>query len=141
VPGTGRALAFGGAGGNAFAGTLAGVGAVGAACCPGDTPGAAGLIAGLIEALGGTGSLPCWISEAFCAAAAGSAGPAPTGGTPGPAPPLAADGGAAALGRAAGSPRPAGAAGGGCGGWLMTVLMTVVLWMLVKMMLFGGGAT
>jgi len=25
--------------------------------------------------------------------------------------------------------------------WLMTLLMTVVLWMLAKMMLFGGGAT
>jgi hypothetical protein len=35
----------------------------------------------------------------------------------------------------------AGAAGAGCGGWLMTVLITVVLWMLAKMMLFGGGAT
>jgi len=25
--------------------------------------------------------------------------------------------------------------------WLMTLLMTVVLWMLAKMMLFGGGTT
>lgn len=32
-------------------------------------------------------------------------------------------------------------AGSGAGGWLITVLMTVVLWMLLKMMLFGGGAT
>jgi len=36
-----------------------------------------GLAAGLIEALGGTGNLPCWISEAFCATEGGSAGPLP----------------------------------------------------------------
>jgi hypothetical protein len=35
------------------------------------------LAAGLIEALGGTASLPCWISEALCATAGGSAGPVP----------------------------------------------------------------
>jgi hypothetical protein len=33
-----------------------------------------------------------------------------------------------------------GAAGAGCGGRLITVLMTVVLWILAKMMLLGGGA-
>jgi hypothetical protein len=45
------------------------------------------------------------------------------------------------LGGAPGPPGATGAAGAGCGGWLMTVLITVVLWMLAKMMLFGGGAT
>jgi hypothetical protein len=35
-----------------------------------------------------------------------------------------------------------GAAGATCAaGWLMTLLMTVVLWILTKMMLFGGGTT
>jgi hypothetical protein len=29
----------------------------------------------------------------------------------------------------------------GCGGRLITVLMMVVLWILAKMTLFGGGAT
>jgi len=68
----------------------------------------------LIEALGGVGSLPCWISVARCETAAGSAGPT--------APCWA----------------PAAAAGAGL---LMTVLMTVVLWMLLKMMLLRGAAT
>jgi hypothetical protein len=66
----------------------------------------------LIEALCGVGSLPCWISAARCETAAGSAGPA--------------------------APAPAAAAGAGL---LMTVLMTVVLWMLLKMTLFAGAAT
>ena len=78
-----------------------------------------GLAAGLIEALGGGGNLPCWMSEARWATLLGSVGPrVPVRGPP-----------AAAM-----------AAGVGAG-LLMTVLMTVVLWMLLKMMLFGGAAT
>jgi hypothetical protein len=61
----------------------------------------------LIDALGGVGSLPCWISEALCATAGGSVAVAPL-----------------AAGSALAAPGPVGA------GWLMTVLMTVVLWML-----------
>jgi hypothetical protein len=81
--------------------------------------GVPGLVAGLIEALGGGGNLPCWISEARCATLVGNVGPrVPVRGPP-----------AAAI-----------AAGVGAG-LLMTVLMTVVLWMLLKMMLFGGAAT
>ena len=79
------------------------------------------LTVGVIVALGGTGNLPCWIRVARWATAGGSEGtaPAPRG----------------AIG-------PAGAPGVGAGGgWLMTLLMTVVLWMLLKMTLFGGGAT
>jgi hypothetical protein len=97
-----------------------------------------GLAAGLIEALGGTGIFPCWISVAFCATAGGSAGPAPAGVAPpcpgdtgGTTPPL-------ALGRTLPAPGPTGTGGGGR---LMTLLMTVVLWMLAKMMLFRGGTT
>jgi hypothetical protein len=80
VPGTGNAFAFGSpcAGGGAFGDTLVGSGVAGAAFAPAGAPSAAGL-AGLIEALGGTGSFPCWISEAFCATAGGSVGPAPAG--------------------------------------------------------------
>jgi hypothetical protein len=33
------------------------------------------------------------------------------------------------------------AASAGWDGWLMTLLMTVVLWIFAKMMLFGGGTT
>jgi hypothetical protein len=90
----------------------------------------------LIEALGGIGSFPCWISEAFCATAAGSAGPAPPGATP-PCP------GAALVPSApAGTPPAPGDPGAtSAGGRLMTVLMMVVLWILAKMMLFGGAAT
>ena len=83
--------------------------------------------AGLIAALGGTGALPCWISVALWATAGGSVGVAP------PCP-----GAAGAPGR----PAPSRSEGDvGCGGLLMTLLITVVLWMLAKMMLFGGGAT
>lgn len=66
APGTGNALALGNPCpcGSALGATLAGV-----------TPGVPGLAAGLIDALGGTGSLPCWISEARCATAGGSDGP------------------------------------------------------------------
>jgi hypothetical protein len=96
----------------------------------------------LIEALGGTGSFPCWISEAFCATAGGSDGPVPVCVTPPcPGAPLAAgdnDGAAPPLplGRTLPAPRVTGGAGR-----LMTVLMTVVLWMFAKMMLFRGGTT
>jgi hypothetical protein len=57
APGTGKALAFGRAwpAGSAFGATLAGTGT---AFWPG-APGVPGLAAGLTEALGGTGSLPC----------------------------------------------------------------------------------
>ena len=109
APGTGSELACGNpcpCGNAAFGARLAGV-----------APGVPGRAAGLIAALCGTGSLPCWISEARCATAGGSAGVAA------PARPAAAPG------------PPAGAAG-----WLITVLMTVVLWMLLKTTLFGGGA-
>jgi hypothetical protein len=75
-----------------------------------------GLAVGCIVALGGIGALPCWIRAARCATACGTAGPAglarpATAGArlPGPGP----------------GPAPAGNA---CGR-LMTVLMTVVLWM------------
>jgi hypothetical protein len=103
-------LAFGtpDAGGNALGATLAGT-----------APGAPGLAVGLIDALGGTGSLPCWIIEARCATAGGRAGPA-----------VPARAAAAAVGEF------------GVGvGWLITLLITAVLWMLLKTMLFGGGAT
>ena len=57
APGTGRALAFGSAwpASGAFGVTLAGTAT---AFWPG-APGAPGLAAGLIEALGGMGCLPC----------------------------------------------------------------------------------
>ena len=106
APGTGSAFAFGkpcGPDGSvfgaaaAFGVTLAGCGALGAALIPPgatgaaaapgapDAPGApgapstAGFTTGFIEALGGTGSLPCWIRVAFCATAGGKVGVAPTG--------------------------------------------------------------
>ena len=106
-------------------------------------PGAPSLAAGLIEALGGTGIFPCWINEAFCATAGGNDGPAAVGVVtlPCPGAPLAAgDNDGAAPPLALGRPLPAPGATGG-GGRLMTVLMTVVLWMLAKMMLFRGGTT
>lgn len=109
APGTGSAFAFGkpcGPGGGvfgavaAFGVTLAGCGALGAALIPFGAPGVAaapgaldapgalgapgapstaGFTTGLIEALGGTGSLPCWIRVAFCATAGGRVGVAPPG--------------------------------------------------------------
>ncbi len=84
MPGTGKALGFGNAWpcGNALGATFAGNGVFGAAFCPAGMPGAPGLAAGLIEALGGTGSFPCWISVARCATAGGSAGPLPAWVTP-----------------------------------------------------------
>ena len=61
APGTGSALAFGSVApcGSALGDTFAGTGLAGAAFCPFSTPGAAGLAAGLIEALGGSGNFPC----------------------------------------------------------------------------------
>jgi hypothetical protein len=76
----------------------------------GIAPGVPGFAVGLIEALCGTGNLPCWISAARCVTAAGNAGPAPAG----------------CPAAAAGLP-----GGTGSGGRLITVLMTVVLWMLL----------
>ena len=78
APGTGSVLARGNPCpcGNALGATLAGV-AAGVPC----------RAAGLIAALCGTGSLPCWISEARCATAGGSAGAAdapPRPAAPGP---------------------------------------------------------
>jgi hypothetical protein len=111
APGTGNAFAFGGScrGGVALDGvTLAGVG-----------PGMPGLTLGLIDALGGGASLPCWISDARCTTAFGKVGPT----TP-----------------VRGAPAAASAAGDGVG-LLMTVLMMVVLWMLLKTMLFRGAST
>jgi hypothetical protein len=113
-------------------GALAGSVAFGLPACP--APGKPALAAGLIAALGGTGALPCWISVARCATAGGSVGVAPpcpgATGEPGRPPALAPS---PASGPAPGDP--------GCGRLLMTLLMTALLWMLAKMMLFGGGAT
>src|SRR6266566_4392031 len=66
APGMGSVLAFGNPCpcGNAFGVTLAGT-----------APGVPGLAVGLIDALGGTGNLPCWIREARCATAGGRDGP------------------------------------------------------------------
>jgi hypothetical protein len=87
------------------------------------------LAAGLIEALAGIGSFPCWINEALRMTEGGSVVPAPVGVTTAPCPgaPFTAGttGGAAppwALGGTLAAPGATGA-----GGWLMTVLMTVVL--------------
>jgi len=82
-------------------------------------PGVPGLTVGLIDALGGGANLPCWISDARCATVFGKVGPT----TP-----------------VLGAPAAASAAGDGAG-LLMTVLMMVVLWMLLKTMLFGGATT
>lgn len=130
APGTGSALVLGkGCVGGSAPGALAGSVAFGRPTCPAGAPGKPVLTAGLIAALGGTGALPCWISVALCATAGGSVGVAPpcpgATGEPGRPPALVP------------SP-PTGAAG--CGR-LITLLMTALLWMLAKMMLFGGGAT
>ena len=107
APGAGKVLASGSlaaAGGGVVAGaTLAGPGA-----------GIPGLTVGWIVALGGIGALPCWIRAARCATACGTAGPAVVA--------RPATAGARLPGPGAGP-----AAGGG--GRLITVLMTVVLWM------------
>jgi hypothetical protein len=122
-------------------GALTGCGAFGLPACP--APGKPALAAGLIVALGGIGALPCWISVALCATAGGSVGVAPpcptTAGEPGR--PIALAPTALAPGPPPSpAPGPSPRAPGG-GGLLMTLLMTALLWMLAKMMLFGGGAT
>jgi hypothetical protein len=100
VPGTGRALVFG----SVLGDMLVGNGLFG----PAGTPGVPGFTAGLIEALGGTGSFPCWISVALCATEGGRAAVAAVGvGPPGPGAPFAAP--------ACGAPVP-GATGPGWGG-------------------------
>ena len=139
APGTGKALVRGkGWVEGSAPGALTGSVAFGLPACP--APGKPALAAGLIVALGGIGALPCWISVALCATAGGSVGVAPpcavAAGAPGePGRPIA----------LAPSPPPGPAPGpsprAGCGGLLMTLLMTALLWMLAKMMLFGGGAT
>ena len=112
APGTGNALAFGSS--LIFPGPC---GVVVGAMLAG-TAGAvvAGLAAGLFAMLGGTGNLPCWISDARCLTEGGRTAVAV----------------GVAGGDAAGAAVPGvGAAGGAGGGWLITVLMTVVLWMLL----------
>jgi hypothetical protein len=80
APGTGSAFGFGRfCGFTVVDNDLPGV-ALGAA-----VPKAAGLIVGLIDALGGTGSFPCWISEARCATEGGKEAAAADGAVP-PAP-------------------------------------------------------
>ena len=135
APGTGSAFAFGkpcGPGGGvfgavaAFGVTLAGCGALGTALIPFGAPGVAaapgalgapaapttpGFTAGLIEALGGTGNLPCWIRVAFCATAGGRVGVAPPG-----AGAAATGGGGAPLGGTFASPGESAGAGCACGG-------------------------
>jgi hypothetical protein len=131
APGTGRALVRGkGWVEGSAPGALAGSVAFGRPTCP--APGKPALAAGLIAALGGTGALPCWISVARCATAGGSVGVAPP-----------CRGAAVAVGNPAGPPAlaPIPATGAPGGGLLITLLMTALLWMLAKMMLFGGGAT
>ena len=104
APGTGRELVFGGSlvppcpGGKA-------AGAIGTA-----GGGVADFATGLFATLGGTGNLPCWISVARCLTEGGSGGViAVTGGG------------------LVGAGAPGAAAGAVGGGWLMTLLMTVVL--------------
>jgi hypothetical protein len=135
APGTGRALVLGRGwvDGSAPGGAFTGCVAFGLPVCPAGAPGKPALTAGLIVALGGTGALPCWISVALCATAGGNVGvAAPCLGATVPA--------GNGEGPVALAPSPATGAAG-CGGLLMTLLMTVVLWMLAKMMLFGGAAT
>jgi hypothetical protein len=120
VPGTGSVLAWGSLAGGVAGGVARGVasGAAGGvpvgATLAGVAGGVPGLAVGCIVALGGIGALPCWIRAARWTAACGMAGPA---GLVRPA--------------MAGVrlPGPAPAPAGGAGGWLITVLMTVLLWM------------
>ena len=119
APGTGRALVLGkGWVEGSVPGALTGCGAFGLPACP--APGKPALAAGLIVALGGIGALPCWISAARCTTACGTAAPA------GLARPAIAGARLPGPGPAA---APAPTAGAAAGGRLMTVLMTVVLWM------------
>ena len=93
APGTGSVFALGsGWTCGATAGALAGSAFGAAPPWPAGSPAAPGLMAaGLIDALGGTGALPCWISVARCATDGGSAGVAAPGAATGitPVPPLA----------------------------------------------------
>src|SRR5450755_2388478 len=118
APGTGKELVFCGSlvrpcpGGSAVGAIVAGIaGAVVPAFAAGLF--ARGLFArGLFARLGGSGSLPCWISITRCCTFLGSCGVT-----------------VVVCGVAAGVGEPgAGAAGAG---WLMTLLITVVLWMLL----------
>jgi hypothetical protein len=140
APGTGRALVLGkGWFEGSAAGAFAGCAAFGLPACPAGAPGKPALTAGLIVALGGTGALPCWISVALCATAGGSVGVAPP---PCPGATVAAGEPGRPIALAPGRPASGPAAGDvGGGRLLMTLLMTARLWMLAKMMLFGGGAT
>ena len=134
APGTGRALVLGkGWVEGSAPGALAGCVPFGLPACPAGAPGKTAFAAGLIVALGGTGALPCWISVARCATAGGSVGVAPPcpGATGAPGRPTA----------LASRPAPSLSPGNAGGGLLITLLMTALLWMLAKMMLFGGGAT
>ena len=108
APGTGNVLIFGGSlnlpcpGGGEVGATV--VGTTGTVVPV--------FAAGLFATLGGGGSLPCWISITRCWTFLGSGGAT-----------------VVVCGDAAGVGAPgAGAAGAG---WLMTFLMTVVLWMLL----------
>ena len=116
APGTGSVLAWGSvlACGSLVCGATGGA-AVGATAV-GVAGGVAILAVGWIVALGGIGALPCWIRAARCATACGTAGPA------GLARPATAG---ARLPGADPGPAP----GAGAGGRLITVLITVVLWM------------
>jgi hypothetical protein len=140
VPGIGSALGLGEAWfGVSTPGAVAGCAPFGVLPGPPGAFGAPGkpvLTAGLIDALGGTGALPCWISVARCATAGGSTGVAPP--RPGA---TTAGAGTAPLGRPPSLTPGTGPGAPGGGGRLMTLLMTALLWMLAKMMLLGGGAT
>ena len=110
APGTGNVLACGSLVCGAIAGAAVGATAVGVA------GGFAVLAVGWIVALGGIGALPCWIKAARCVTACGNAGPA------GLARP-------AIAGASVAGPLPGATPGAGAGGRLITVLITVVLWM------------
>ena len=140
VPGTGSALGLGKTWfGASMPGAVAGCAPFGVLAGPPGAFGAPGkpvLTAGLIEALGGTGAFPCWISVARCATAGGSTGVAP------PCPGATATGaGTAPLGLPPPLAPGTGPGTPGGGARLMTLLMTSLLWMLEKMMLFGGRTT
>ena len=132
APGTGSALVRGkGWVEGSAPGALTGCGAFGLPACP--APGKPAFAAGLSVALGGIGALPCWISVARCATAGGNVGVAP------PCPTAAGEPGRPTALAPSPAPGPSPRAPGG--GLLMTLLITALLWMLAKMMLFGGGAT
>jgi hypothetical protein len=133
----GRVLSFDSVFGEVLTGNLV----AGSAFGPDGAPAVPGLADGLIKALCGIGCFPCWISKAFCLTEGGGwiCEPVPAGVTPPcPGPPFAAGDDTPGW---LGDPGATGAPAAGWAGWLMTVLMTVVLWILAKMMLFGGGAT